>query len=394
MDLISIGFFALLGLAIGLYAVSVPQGGRYWWGLAAAIMILVLASKLTHDSLAATIALDVAELAAGALVWSHRTAEATAAARKYLYAIIPGIACTLIASSLIGTGAAPPEPAVEKLAVCLMIVGFALKLGLIPFYFWLPAVAAAAAPMTTALIVSVVDIATFGELVALRESSPWVFGEYTPVWIVFALLSMFGGVLLALAQSELKRMLAFSTINDLGFLLLGLIIGSPAGIAGASIGALSHALSKVILFGAVGFAERQIGQTVTLDTPGLAARLPLAGAAFIIGAFSFIGVPAGFGFVGYWRIYVAATEFGGPVLILALLMVAALDLLCYARVIHRTWLGPAEIAVTAAPAYLAPAVLVFLAVVAVVLGSYPSVLTAAVASPGPSAMVVIERGAV
>jgi multicomponent Na+:H+ antiporter subunit D len=248
--------------------------------------------------------------------------------------------------------------------------------------------------MTTVLIVSVVDIATFGELAALRESSPWAFGEYAPVWMAVALLSMFGGVLLALAQTELKRMLAFSTINDLGFLLLGLIIGSPAGIAGASIGALSHALSKVILFGAVGFAERQIGQTVTLDTPGLAARLPLAGAAFIIGAFSFIGVPAGFGFVGYWRIYVAATEFGGPVLILALLMVAALDLLCYARVIHRTWLGPAEIAITGAPAYLAPAVLVFLAVVAVVLGSYPSVLTAAVASPSPSAMVVIEGSAV
>ena len=394
MDLISIGFFALLGLAIGLYAVSVPQGDRNWWGLAAAIMILVIASKLTHDSLAATIALDVAELAAGALVWSHRTAEATAAAWKYLYAIIPGIACTLIAGSVIGTGAAQPQPAIEKLAVCLMIIGFALKLGLIPFYFWLPAVAAAAAPMTTALIVSIVDIATFGELAALRESSPRVFSEYAPVWMAVALLSMFGGVLLALAQSELKRMLAFSTINDLGFLLLGLVIGSPAGIAGASIGALSHALSKVILFGAVGFAERQIGQTVTLDTRGIAARLPLAGAAFIIGAFSFIGVPAGLGFVAYWRIYTAATEFGGPVLILALLMVAALDLLCYARVIHRTWLGPAEIAVTGAPAYLAPAVLVFLAVVAVVLGSYPSALTAAVASLGPSAMIAIEGGAV
>ncbi len=115
----------------------------------------------------------------------------------------------------------------QKLVVCLLIVGFALKLGLIPFYFWLPAVASAAAPMTTALIVSVVDIATFGELAALREVSPWVFGEHAPVWMVVALLSMFGGALLALAQTELKRMLAFSTINDMGFLLLGLIIGGP-----------------------------------------------------------------------------------------------------------------------------------------------------------------------
>ncbi|MGC2198821.1 MAG: proton-conducting transporter membrane subunit [Stellaceae bacterium] len=380
MDLIFIGFFAVLAIGIGLYAVSVPQDGRVWWWLAAAITVLVIASKLIGDSWTAAIFLDLAELAAVALVWSHGTPEAAAAGRKYLYSIVPAIACTLIAGSLVGTGAEAPGPTLQKLVVCLLIVGFALKLGLIPFYFWLPAVASAAAPMTTALIVSVVDIATFGELAALREVSPWVFGEYAPVWMVVALLSMSGGALLALAQTELKRMLAFSTINDMGFLLLGLIIGGPAGIAGASLGALNHALSKVILFGAVGFAERQIGRTVTLDTSGLAARLPLTGAAFIIGALVFIGVPPGFGFVAYWRIYIAATQFGGPALITALLMVAALDLLCYARAIHRTWLGPAEIPVTGAPAYLAPAVLACLAVIAVLLGCYPSILTGAAAS--------------
>src|SRR5271166_6650278 len=377
MDLILVGFFAVLALGIGLYAISVPQDGRAWWGLAVAIVVLVIASKLIGDSRAGAIVLDVAELAAVALVWAHGTPEAAAAGRKYLYSIIPAIACTMIALALIGTGEQPLGPAREKLVVCLVIVGFALKLGLIPFYFWLPAVASAAAPMTTALIVSVVDIATFGELAALREVSPWVFSEYAPVWMAIALLSMFGGALLALAQTELKRMLAFSTINDMGFLLLGLIIGGPAGIAGASLGALNHALSKVILFGAVGFAERQIGRTVTLDTSGLAARLPLAGAAFIIGALVFIGVPPGFGFVAYWRIYIAATQFGGPALIAALLVVAALDLLCYARAIHRTWLGPAQIPISGAPAYLALGVLTILAVMAVLLGCYPSVLTGA-----------------
>src|SRR5208337_1955217 len=251
MDLIFIGFFAVLACAIGLYAVSVPQDGRVWWWLAAIITVLVIGSKLIGDSRTGAILLDLAELAAVALVWSHGTPEAAAAGRKYLYSIIPAIACTLIALALIGTGEEPVGPVLQKLVVCLVIVGFALKLGLIPFYFWLPAVASAAAPMTTALIVSVVDIATFGELAALREASPWVFGEYAPVWMVVALLSMFGGALLALAQTELKRMLAFSTIDDLGFLLLGLIVGGPAGITGAWLGSLNHALSKVILFGAV-----------------------------------------------------------------------------------------------------------------------------------------------
>jgi formate hydrogenlyase subunit 3/multisubunit Na+/H+ antiporter MnhD subunit len=381
MDLIFVGCFAILACAIALYAASVPQGDRMWWTLAAAIVALVIGGKLIGGSLTGAIVLDVAELAAVALVWSRRTPEAAAAGRLYLTAILPAIVFTLIASALIGSGGARPGPWIENLVVWLVIVGFALKLGLMPFYFWLPAVASAAAPMTTALIVSVVDIATFGELAALRETLPWIFSEYASVWMAVALLSRFGGAVLALAQSELKRMLAFSTIDDLGFLLLGLIVGGPVGLAGAGLGALSHALSKVILFGAVGVAEARIGQSVTLDTRGLAARLPVAGAAFVAGALSFIGVPPGFGFVGYWRIYIAATQFGGLALIMALLAVAALDLLCYARAIHRTWLGSPQVQVAGAPAYLAAGVVASLALAAVLLGCYPSVLTGA-AAPG------------
>jgi multicomponent Na+:H+ antiporter subunit D len=379
VDLIFVGFFAVLALGIGLYAVSVPQGGPVWWGLATAIVVLVIAGELTGNSLVRTILLDFAELAGVALVWSQATAQAAVAARVYLYSILPAIACSLIAFALMAAGGGNrPGPALESLVVCLVIVGFALKLGLIPFYFWVPAVAAAAAPMTTALIVSVVDIATFAELAAMRQISPWIFTEHASVWMVVALVSMFGGALLALAQTELKRMLAFSTIADLGFLLVGLIAGGSLGVSGAGIGALSHALSKVILFGAVGLAEARIGRTVTLDTSGLCARLPMAGAAFIVGALSFIGVPPGFGFGGYWRIYIAASQFGGGAMIAALLAAAALDLLCYARAIHRTWLGPAQIPLTGAPTYLAPGVLTLLAVAAILLGCYPSVLTRAI----------------
>jgi multicomponent Na+:H+ antiporter subunit D len=379
VDLIFAATFAVLALGIVLYAVSVPQGGRAWWALATLIVLLAIAGELTSGSLIGTICLDLAELAGVALIWSHRTTEAEAAARSYLYAILPGIACTLLALALMGEAGNRPALLVEDLIVFLIILGFALKLGLIPFYFWLPAVASAAPPMTTALIVSVVDIATLVELVAIRQTSPWLFTEHAAIWMIIALLSMFGGALLALAQTELKRMLAFSTIADLGFLLVGLIAGGSVGISGVWIGALSHALSKIVLFGAVGLAEVRIGRTVTLDTSGLGAQLPWASAAFIAAALSFIGVPPGFGFGGYWRIYIAATQFGGPTMIVGLLATAALDLLCYARAIHRTWLGPAQIPIVGTPARLASGVVMALAVVAVLLGCYPSILTTAVA---------------
>ena len=375
MALILPGCFAILALAIGLYSISVRQGAAMWALLAGGIALLVVAAALLGHSWTATILLDLAELAAVALVWVRGTPGALRAARMYLYSIVPAIACTLIGLAIVGSGAEAPSPFLQKAAVCLLIVGFALKLGLIPFYFWLPEVAASAAPMTAALVIALVDIATFSELAGLREVAPWIFERFAPVWTAIALLSMAGGALLALAQSELKRMLAFSSVTDLGLLLLGVVAGGP-GLTGAWVGALNHALSKVLLFGAVGIAEHRIGRTVTLDTSGLAKAMPLASAAFVIGAFGLIGVPPGLGFAGYWRLYSAAAQYGGPPLIACLVGVAALDLLCYARAIHRTWYGSAPVTlVSQQPASLAGGVLTCLAVGEVLLGLWPNALT-------------------
>jgi NADH:ubiquinone oxidoreductase subunit 2 (subunit N) len=367
MSLVLPGSFAALALAIGLYALSIRQGRAAWWGLAGAIALVVVAASLIGHSWTSTLLLNLAEFAAAALVWVRGTPGAVRAARLYLYAIVPGVVCTLLGLASIETS--------PKLAVCLLSVGFALKLGLVPFYFWLPEVAAHAAPMSAAIVIALLDIATFVELAGLREIAPWIFERYAAVWIALAIASLAGGALLALAQRELKRMLAFSSITDLGLMLIAVVAGG-AGLTGAWVGALNHALSKVLLFGAVGIAEERIGRPVTLDTRGLASAMPLASAAFVIGAFGLIGVPPGLGFAGYWRIYEAAFQYGGGPLIAFLLAIAALDLLCYARAIHRTWYGGAQMTlVSQQPAYLAGGVLMCLAVVEVLGGLWPGVLT-------------------
>jgi NADH:ubiquinone oxidoreductase subunit 2 (subunit N) len=366
MNLVYPAFLAALALAIGLYAASIRQGRAAWWGLAGAVALFVVAASLIGHSWTSTLLLNVAELAAVALVCERGTPGAVRAARLYLNAVVPGVVCTLLGLAIVGTS--------PKLAVCLLSVGFALKLGLVPFYFWLPEVAANAAPMSAAIVIGLLDIATFSELAGLREIAPWIFERYASVWTTLALASLAGGALLALAQRELKRMLAFSTITDLGLLLIAVVAGG-AGLTGAWLGALNHALSKVLLFGAVGIAEERIGCPVTLDTRGLAAAVPVASAGFVIGAFGLIGVPPGFGFAGYWRMYEAAFEYGGGPLIAFLLAVAALDLLCYARAIHRTWYGGAQVTVVSQqPALLAGGVLMCLAVVEVLLGLWPSAL--------------------
>lgn len=364
-----------LGLAVsgGLYSTSVLQGGARWGGLAAVVTLLAIAGSVAGHSWAGVALLNAAELCAVLLVWTQNRD----AAKRYLLAVVPAIVLTLAALGLLDLGAVRPAAPVDKIAVCLLIIGFALKLGLVPVYFWLPAVAARSSAMTLALIVCVVDVAAFGELYALRLHASWIFTDFSGVWLALALASLLGGAVLALAQRDLKLMLAFSSVDDMGYLLLGLLAGG-AGLSGTGFSLLSHALCKAALFGAVGIAEARIGQPVTLDTRGLAAKVPVASATFMIGAFSFIGVPPGLGFIGHWRLYMAGTEMGGPALAVCMYVATALALLTYVRAIHRTWLGagnPAEnTPASVVTSRLAAGVVLVLALSTVVLGMRPSLL--------------------
>jgi NADH:ubiquinone oxidoreductase subunit 2 (subunit N) len=374
-NLIFCGAFLVILAGIAIYALAVPQGGRRWWGLAGLLGALVIAGMLVGDGIGRQLLLDGAALVAVALVWIEGTPQAKNAARTYLIFLLIAIIFLAGGIYLVGEGQIPPAHPLDKLAVTLLVVGFGLKLAMAPFYFWLPGLAESAKPMTTALIVSVVDIAAFGELVQVRLTAPWVFSGYTSIWLAMALISMFGGALLALAQRNLKRMLAFSTIDDMGYLLLGILVGSNIGLSGAILAAVSHAFFKVLLFGAVGVAEHRSGHALTLDDRGLAARYPLSAGVFIVSALGMIGVPPLFGFVGRWRLYLAGVDFGGIWLVLAMATATALALLYYVRAIHLVWLGQPEGDLPAGEPGLATFVLVALVVLMLAVGLYPGWLT-------------------
>lgn len=372
--------FVVAFALIAVYSIAIPQGDRRWWALLACLVPLTLGSVLAPEGVLRTVLLDLAAFVAVGLVWVRGTVGARRVARTYLVLLVVAVICLSVGLALLRDGAALPHP-LEGIVLALLVAGFGLKLALVPFYFWLPGVAEQSAPMTTAVIVAVVDLAAFSELLHLRSASPWLFDRYHGVWVAVALLSMFAGALLALAQNDVKRMLAFSTIDDIGYLLLGVVVGSPIGVAGAVLGALSHGLLKVLLFGAVGVAENRVGKPLTLEMHGLAALCPASAVAFIIGALGMVGVPPLFGFVGRWRLYLAGTEFGGVFLLLAMALATALSLLYYARAIHRVWLGAPAAPADGAPAMamreprLAAGALVALSGIVLFLGLFPLALT-------------------
>lgn len=379
MGLLSLMYVIVLGglsAAIFLYSRAVPQGGGRWWLLALVTAVLALAGTLAGTGLAGTLLIDAAAFAAVALIFVDKNPAARRAAPLYLVMVTAAVLAMLLAERLTGASGTV-TPGSENLIVWLLLAGFALKLALLPVYFWLPAVAESAAPMSVALIVSVVDIAAFRELAALRVTAPSAFSDHQGLWLAMALLSMFGGALLALGQKSIRRMLAFSTIDDMGYLLLGVATGSETGLAGALLGALAHAIFKVLLFGAVGVAEHRLGHPLTLDDRGLAGRFPVSAAAFIAGSLGMVGVPPLLGFAGRWRLYLSGVAFGGVWLGLAMALATVLALFYYVRAIHTVWMGSGEgLPQTKTEPRLAAGTLAVLVAAAILLGLVPAWLLA------------------
>jgi multicomponent Na+:H+ antiporter subunit D len=364
----------LILIAAEVYALLIPQGKKFWW-VALITAALIVASLWISGAVVKTVLLDLAALVLVFLVWGQ---EKTAG-KLFLTAVVLGsilVAVGMALGGMFGEGAAQPEGLSARIVTALVLIGFMIKLAAIPFSFWLPSVAEKSSVMTAVLVISMLDMAEFGELTSLRIEAPWLFINMQWIWIALALASMFAGALLALAQTNIRRMLAFSTIDDIGYLILGLAAGTTGGVLGAAIGALSHSLCKFLLFGAVGVAENGQKHPLTLSERGLGGKYRVACAAFIAGSLGMIGVPPLMGFLGRWRLYYSGLEVGGVGLAIAMAAATALALLYYFRVIHKVWLGQAaeDAAVTPSNFFWIDFILVIFVVLLILAGLFPAIL--------------------
>ena len=305
--------------------------------------------------------LEGAAFTALALVW--QASEDRAASRVYLLTIILSAAMTV--GGTLGMGSIQ-----NNLVIALLVAGFSLKLALVPLSLWLPMVAKAIPAPLIGLVVAVVDVAAFGELLILRQSSPWLF-DPMQVWLAIALLSALGGAILMLAQQDLKRMLAFSTIEDIGYLIFGVTVGGELGLGGAYLGLAVHALAKALLFSSLAFVEAD-GIPLTLNARGLMTRYPWSGMGFLVGALAMLGLPPLAGFAARWQLYEVATQMGLPFLG-ALLLASAFAVLAYTRVIALYWWGPTEGSRKREPVLLAVA-LGGICIVLLSIGLWPGLL--------------------
>jgi len=189
------------------------------------------------------------------------------------------------------------------------ILGFGLKAALVPFHAWLPdAHPSAPAPISAMLSGLLIKVSGIYAMVRIFFN---VFGlnpVLSMVLMYLGIISILVGAIMALGQNDIKRMLAYSSISQVGYIILGFGLGTPLGIMGALFHILNHAIAKGLLFLNSGSIERATGTRSLDKMGGLAKRMPITAATSVIGSLSIAGVPPLNGFWSKLLIIIALVQ--------------------------------------------------------------------------------------
>ncbi len=216
-----------------------------------------------------------------------------------------------------------------------LLTSILVKLAAVPLFFWLLRLADELPALVLGLIIAIVDMAAFAEFAIGAQLIPSA--PASPLLIYAAALTSLLAALLMLTQRSLKRLLVLSTIEDVGFLLLGIASISVSGMKGAMIAATTHALAKALLF--ICLSAPEADSALEGQPTGLITRYPVSAFGFLFGMLAMLGIPPTLGFIGRWRLYETAVQIGWP--IAAVFIVSSiLALIAYVLALTRVWWGP------------------------------------------------------
>jgi NADH-quinone oxidoreductase subunit L/multicomponent Na+:H+ antiporter subunit D len=277
------------------------------------------------------------------LVAHDETDEARAAGRKYLAYTLGGGVAVLAGTALVywltGTvaftpggieGLASADPLFARLAFALLAGGFGVKAALMPLHSWLPDAMVAPTPVSALLhAVAVVKSGVFGIARVVLD----VFGPETvadlgaglPLAAVAAFTLVTASVI-ALRQDNLKRRLAFSTVSQLSYIVLGLAVLDPTALVGGLLHIPAHAFMKITLFFAAGAIHVETHTDDISDMAGIGRRMPLTMAAFAVAAAGMAGIPLVAGFVSKYFLLIGSVSAGQTLFAVALLVSGVLNI--------------------------------------------------------------------
>ena len=288
------------------------------------------------------------------LVTHHQDMEARTSGRKYLLYIVGTsvglvLPAMLIAYYLTGTlefgkqgflAGAGASKALTGLLLVMLILGFA-KAAIMPFHSWLPAAMVAPTPVSALLhAVAVVKVGVFSVVRVITG----VFG--TDLLLSFhlgtlicylAAFTVIVASLIALSQDGLKRRLAFSTIGQLSYIVLGVGLLSPKGMTGGMLHIAMHAFGKITLFFCAGAIFVATGKKNISEMVGIGKRMPVTMIAFFVGSLSVIGLPPCVGFISKWHLVLGTLEADQMLMLYVLLGSSLLNAAYFFPIVYRAF---------------------------------------------------------
>ncbi len=323
-------------------------------------MLLVaglLGIVITGDIFNMYVFIEISSLATYGLIASGRRREALAACFHYL--ILGTLGATFI---LLGIGhlymvtgtlnmadLAERLPAVEHTSVVItafafFAVGFSLKLALFPLHVWMPnAYAYAPSVVGAALAATSTKVAAYALMrvmfTVFRGRIDLAVVPFAKILVVLACIAIVMGSVLAISQTKLKRMLAYSSVGQIGYIVLGIALLNETALAGAIVHLLNHALMKCALFMVAGVIVYRSGAEELSALDGLGRKLPWTMAAFTVAGLSMVGVPLTVGFVSKWYLSLGALEAGHWYVLPVILLSSLLTVVYFWRLIERIYFG-------------------------------------------------------
>jgi formate hydrogenlyase subunit 3/multisubunit Na+/H+ antiporter MnhD subunit len=302
-----------------------------FYGLVLWFLATMVWGCVTNNLIMLYVAVEATTLCSGLLVafyWDRRALEA---GYKYLMLLTIGITfallgCVLLYAAAAATGAIGGRAALlisevrgvthlipgatAMLITAFLVVGFGTKAGIAPFHPWLPD-AHAEAPTPVSVLLSGVMIKM--AIYALARTVSLFFPTWPGLTLFVVALGAFTmvlGIVLALTQDDLKRLLAYSSVSQMGYVLAGLGLGTYLGAYGGLFHLLNHALEKSLLFMCVGAIIYATGIRRMSQLGGLGKAMPITGACFFFGALAIAGLPPFNGFMSKLTIYLALADTG------------------------------------------------------------------------------------
>jgi multicomponent Na+:H+ antiporter subunit D len=230
-------------------------------------------------------------------------------------------------------------------AFAFLVVGLSLKLALFPLHLWLPnAYTYAPSVVTIFLAATATKVAVYSLLrIVFTVFGAADFETMEPIRLTMmglAILAMFVASMVAIFQNNIKRMLAYSSIAQIGYMILGISLATVAGLTGGIIHLFNHAIIKGLLFMAVGAIAYRIGTVRLDDMAGLGRRMPLTMGAFVVGGLSVIGLPLTTGFISKWALITAALDKGWWIIAALILLSSMLAIIYIWKVVEVAYFRP------------------------------------------------------